>query len=236
MFRLLRPLGRGAFVLGTTGTFKGIELPKFVKVHGVWPRLRVIFQYERETISNSVSYRSSNKQFTFSVPAKALDLPPEITRDDNEGAYTRLSDLEFLLDFTNLNSMAARQYAKRRADMLQEAMALLHAFGNLRVAFERDFDASLDREIGVRIEWDSDESVAIKPHSWHHHILLLIGIHFGTGRFTLADFYQRCFHQLKTLHTDDQADMTLQELVESGLIEKSADRYHRTQVQYTLES
>lgn len=235
MLQLLRRAGRPAFVLGTSRLFDGLELPNYVKFHGVWPRLRIIFQYQRETASNTVSYRRSNKQFTFSLPPKGLNLPPEVTRDDNEGACTRLANLEFLFDFSNLNAVAASQYKRRRVELLTHAAQLLYEYAQLRMIFEQEYDEELDREIGVRIEWENDDQVTLKSRSWPHHVMLLIGINFGETWFTQEDFRDRCNPHLRSLHPDDQIEETFEALMNFGLLEKKSERYRRTHVQYTLQ-
>jgi hypothetical protein len=147
MLKFIRSAGQ-SYMLGNASLFIG-KPPAFVKYHGVWPRIRVIFSNTRESVSKLVSYRG--KQFSASLPSKTLALPEQLRVKDNEEVCSRSGPLEFFMDFTSrLEPVDAVQ--EQKAAILAEAGAALHLYAQCRQQYET-LGGSLEKDLGVKIVW-----------------------------------------------------------------------------------
>jgi hypothetical protein len=147
MMKIIRN-GRAAFLVGPTSMFE--QLPLFMKVTGVWPRLVFHFSDLRDQISNRDTRRGSN-YFQVSLPAVTLGLPPEIPNGD-DCTWTQLGSHQFAFRFGPEELPASGEQIET------QATELLLDFKALCDRYEALCGASLTDTLGVALTWLDDEA------------------------------------------------------------------------------
>lgn len=119
--------GSHALVIGSTNIF-GAKVPRFVRVHGVWPRIVLLFGDEKYATSRRVSI-NQRKQFTVSLPAKTLGFPPVDLDSSSEKFCRRLAEFVFSFDFDPQPPCAALAVIRQIAELMRDYPGLAEKTG-----------------------------------------------------------------------------------------------------------